>query len=200
MTSFAARLHMPGQTRLPLGVEVDISDERMTLTSGDRELGNWSLKDLDISSMTDGFHIELDDEEVVLRVVESDRFVSELGMVVQRPRPQIQGVINGINGSNGGAVTNGAPNGRVTLAADEQRFDDLRQRISDVAVALTSTDVSPAEAFGQWLRLLKEINVRHGQGAMPTPLYYRLNTQLLDLIPEPPRPRPQPVAQAAVGS
>jgi len=61
----------------------------------------------------------------------------------------------------------------------------MTRRISDIAKALTSDSVSPAAAFAQWLTLLKEINRRHGQGSMPTDLYYRLNTQLLDLIPVP---------------
>jgi hypothetical protein len=66
-------------------------------------------------------------------------------------------------------------------------------RISDIAKALTSDSVSPAAAFAQWLKLLKEINRRHGQGSMPTDLYYRLNTQILDLIPDPaPVPAPKP--------
>ena len=36
--NFSRAIRMPGRTRLPLGVEVDISRERMTLTSGDRVL------------------------------------------------------------------------------------------------------------------------------------------------------------------
>jgi hypothetical protein len=59
-------------------------------------------------------------------------------------------------------------------------------RVSQVSAALNSTSVSPAAAFADWLRLLKEINRRHRQGSMTSDLFYELNTKLLDLIPEPP--------------
>ena len=59
--------------------------------------------------------------------------------------------------------------------------------------------MSPADAFARWLKLLKEINRRHGQGSLPLDQFYRLNTELLDLIPEPepaptvaPAPTPTP--------
>jgi hypothetical protein len=57
--------------------------------------------------------------------------------------------------------------------------------MSGIAKALASDSVTPAAAFTQWLSLLKEINRLHGQGSLPTDLFYQLNTQMLDLIPEP---------------
>lgn len=39
MSSFDGRLHMPGYSKIPLGVDVDITHERMTLTSGQRRIG-----------------------------------------------------------------------------------------------------------------------------------------------------------------
>ena len=184
MSSFDGRLHMPGYSRIPLGVAVDISDERLTLISGERKIGDWSLRDVEVAAMSDGFHIKVDDEEVVLSVTESDRFESELGSVVSASRAVTETVVR----------DRVAPNinrrRRLSLAPDEEDFDDVKRRIADLAVAVTSEDVEPSEVFGRWLRLLKEINLRHGQGAMPTPLYYRLNTQLLEVIPEPARPYP----------
>lgn len=180
MSSFDGRLHMPGYSRIPLGVEVDITDERMTLTSGQRTIGAWSLKEVDIASMSDGFHIKLDDEEVVLSVFESERFASELGPAVRKATPAM-------------AVSSVAANGARTSTrssqvdlSDDEGFDDVKRRIADLSVAVTMDSVAPSEVFGRWLRLLKEINLRHGRAAMPTPLFHRLNTQLLELIPEPP--------------
>ena len=46
MSSFNARLRLPG-SRLPLGVEVDIVHERMTVVSGERTLAEWPLERLD---------------------------------------------------------------------------------------------------------------------------------------------------------
>lgn len=166
MSSFDARLRLPGHSRIPLGVEVDIAGERMILTTGDRKLGDWALKEVDIAAMPDGFHINLDGEDVVLSVADTAKFESELGTVVKRPV-------------------------KVPLRrpSEEERFKDLNQRIEELSDLVTSEEVEPSEVFGRWLRLLKEVNRHHGQGAMTTQLFYRLNTALLDIIPEPPRER-----------
>ncbi len=170
MSSFDARLRLPGHSRIPLGVEVDITDERMTLTTGEKRLGEWPLGEVDIAAMSDGFHIKLDGEEVILSVADIDRFESELGSVVKRPR-------------------------RPTLPRpDQDRFAGIRERIGALREMAESEHVPPSEVFRTWLRLLKEINLHHGQGAMPTQLFYRLNTELLEVIPEPQR---EPVPAAA---
>lgn len=166
MSSFDARLRLPGHSRIPLGVEVDIAGERMTLTTGDRKLGDWALKEVDIAAMPDGFHINLDGEDVVLSVADTAKFESELGTIVKRPRKT-----------------------PLRRPSEEERFEDLRGRIDELSFIVTSEEVEPSEVFGRWLRLLKETNRYHGQGAMTTQLFYRLNTQLLELIPEPPKDR-----------
>jgi hypothetical protein len=173
MSSFDARLRVPGHNKLPVNVVVDIADEVLSVSTGQRKLGDWPLDSLKFSSRSDGFHVKLDDQEIVLSVDDSARFALELGTAgLHRTRTGISRRLSGIT-------------------PDEQ-FEDLKRRIDEVAEAIESESVSPERAFGQWLRLLKDINVHHGQGSMPTPLFYRLNTRLLDLIPVPPRVR-QPV-------
>lgn len=173
MSSFDARLRVPGHHKLPVNVVVDIADEVLSVSTGERKLGDWPLNTLQFSAQADGFHVTLDDQEIVLSVDDSARFALELGNAgLHRVRTGISRRLSGIT-------------------PDEQ-FEDLTQRIDEVAKAIEDESVSPDRAFGQWLRLLKDINVHHGQGSMPTPLFYRLNTRLLDLIPVPPRVR-QPV-------
>jgi hypothetical protein len=178
MSTFTARLRLPGHTRLPLGVEVDILHERMTLTAGDRTVANWPLEELEVASLFDGFHIKVGDEEMILNVADSKRFATELG--IGRPRPEAHH--NGSHRSNGTTVPL-RPLPEAT--ADEEQFYEMKRRISDIAEALGSDSVSPPEALARWLSLLKELNRRHGQGSMPTYLYCQLNSQLLDLMPEP---------------
>jgi hypothetical protein len=197
MSSFNARLRLPGRTKLPLGVEVDIHHERMTLTSGDRTVAAWPLEKLEVDSQSDGFHIKVDGEEMVLNVTDATRFAAELGVDKRSPRPltlvgaeqprsaqpSIMDLHQNRHLRTGGKTISPRPTAETTPHAGP--FEDVQLRISDVAHALTSDSVSPAAAFAQWLNLLKEINSRHGQGSMPTELYHRLNTQLLDLIPLP---------------
>jgi hypothetical protein len=180
VSSYNARLRLPGESRLPLGVAVDITNERITLSAGNRTVADWALGEVDFSSMPDGFHIKVDGEEVVLNVSEATQFADELDAATRRHgRASATAVIGNkpVSSSNGAHATESEPNDPV---------ETLRGRIDEVSVALTSNTVPPAVVFTDWLRLLKEINHRHGQGSMPSDLFFELNTRLLDLIPEPP--------------
>lgn len=203
--SFDARLRVPGQARLPLNVAVEVADEMIRFTSGGKSLGEWPQARVAVEVQSDGFHLTIDDEEIVLTVTDPSGFARALGVSAGRPRPAATDVV-----ANAGAVAvlaerSGAAkskwlSGRLETVSPEEKFADVIERISELKAALTDDAVSPQDVFGRWLRLLKEVNLRHGQGAMPTPLFYRLNTELLDLIPAPPRVNPpQPVAVAVSG-
>ncbi len=167
MSSFNARLRLP-HSKLPLGVEVDISHERMTLTSGERTVAAWPLEKLEVDNLADGFHIKVDGDDFVLNVTDSVKFATEVGI---DKGPDVSE-----NGSNATPVVTKPELGQA---------DEMQRRIAEVTEALTSKTTSPADAFAAWIGLMKEINRRHGQGSMPTDVYYRLNTQLLDLFLEP---------------
>jgi len=202
MSSFNARLRLPGRTKLPLGVEVDIRHERMILTAGDRTVATWPLEEIVITSRSDGFHIKVDGDEVILYVSDSTRFASELGIgrqparrltVVGADQPRHIDLSTKDEPQNSLPQVNEeifAPLPATEITPIRDSMEDMQRRISEIAKALTSDAVSPADAFAQWLALLKEINRRHGQGSMPSAQFYLLNTQLLDLIPEP-APTPQ---------
>ena len=76
------------------------------------------------------------------------------------------------------------------LTEEGLRFPEVRGRIDEVASALTSNSLTPAEAFARWLGLLKEINRELAQGSMPSDVFSELNTRLLDLIPAATEPDP----------
>ena len=197
MSSFAARLRMPGLSRLPMGVEVDIFRERMTVMAGDQIVGDWALEELDIESKSDGFHVAVDGEQIILNVADSIRFAAELGMTGRPPLRLVE--ISAPNLPRNGLASikgqlnyqralNGEPVSSLISAetsSDGGQVEEIRRRISEVAQALASDSVSPAQAFARWLALLKEVNHRHGQGSMTTDRFFELNTELLDLIPGP---------------
>lgn len=191
---------MPGQTRLPLNVVVDISEDRIAITRGDKSLGDWPLGEVEIDVRHDGFHFKLEEEEIILSVSESDRFAGALG-IARRTRAHA-GTLTGEGEpppqQNGSTPANGIAE-RLLKVDPEEQFADVRRRIEELAGDLTDDSVSPSDVFGRWLRLLREINVRHGQGAMPTPLFYRLNTELLDLIPAPPKTKQHQPQAVGVG-
>jgi hypothetical protein len=169
----------------------------MTVTAGDQKVGDWALEELDIESMSDGFHVTVDGEEIILNVTDATRFAAELGITGRRPVRLVE--ISASNLPRNGLASikgqlkyqralNGEPASSLLPAetsSDGGQVDEMRRRISEVAEALASDSVSPAQAFGRWLGLLKEINYRHGQGSMTTDRFLELNTELLDLIPGP---------------
>lgn len=203
--SFDARLRVPGQARLPLNVVVEVADEMLRFTSGGKALGEWPQARVEVDVQPDGFHFTIDNEEIVLTVTDPSGFARALGVGAGRPRKAASeiiadaGAVAVLGEQNGGVRSNGLSS-RLENVSPEEKFVDLMKRISELKAALTDAAVPPEDVFGRWLRLLKEVNLHHGQGAMPTPLFYRLNTQLLDLIPAPPRmPGPQPVAVGVSG-
>jgi len=175
LSSFNARLRLPGHSRLPLGVEVDILNERMTLTAGERTVANWPLDKLEIVVRADGFHIRVDGEEMVLNVTESKSFAAALGVEASPVRP--------IAAAPGQTSTSLRP-AELPQPKDAE-VEDLRRRISEFARDLAADAVPPEDVFARWLRLLKEINRRLGEGSLPTSLFFQLNTHLLELMPEP---------------
>jgi len=71
---------MIGQQGLPLGVEVDLTGDRMTVTAGTNQVANWRLGDISVHSLPDGFHIKAEGEEVILNVGDKTLFATEVGL------------------------------------------------------------------------------------------------------------------------
>lgn len=177
MSLFPARLHLPGQSKLPLSVEVDVSNEWLSVTSGDRPVANLSLETLEVSQSGDGFHIVVDNEEMVLKVADSGGFAEALGVAMESKAGRHANNDSGIN-----ALLN--PESMAHL-----RYEELKGRVAAVRETLMSDLIPPAVAFAKWLYLLKELNRRHGQGNLDTHRFYELNSEALDLMSNPRDPK-----------
>ncbi len=80
MTSFDARLRLVGQPGFPLGVDIDLSGDRMVLTVDGKQLADWSIEEIEVLAWADGFYIEAEGEGVVLNVSDEVTFARELGL------------------------------------------------------------------------------------------------------------------------
>lgn len=80
MASYEAKLRLSGETGPPLGVEIDLTDERLSLRTGDAEVADWSLDEIRVSALVDGFHVRAEGEEIILDVTEDARFALDLGL------------------------------------------------------------------------------------------------------------------------
>lgn len=171
MPAIQARLHVPGQTRLPLSVELDIIDEKVMVRTGDQTLAEWPLGEIEISPQTDGLHIVADNEEIVLNTAEMSLLINQLGL---SPTPAMAKVKAN--------VTVGSRDRQAML---DTLHEELCDRVDLVAESMEDESVPPPSAFGMWLKLLRELNHRHGHGVVPTDLFYEMNSRLLEMIPVP---------------
>lgn len=80
MSAYEATLRLPGDDEAPLGVEVDLTDDRLAIKAGDIEVGDWPRDQIRVSALQDGFHIRAEGEEIVLDVTDDARFAVELGL------------------------------------------------------------------------------------------------------------------------
>lgn len=92
MGQFSASLKVPGDAS-SLPATVDIDDGRMRVASGDHEIGNWALVDIDLTPGPEGVHISAEGEELILQFSESAAFEEAAGLnqhkksIVSLPKP-----------------------------------------------------------------------------------------------------------------
>lgn len=189
---------MPGQTRLPLNVLVEVSDEKLVFTRDDKELGRWPLDEVVVDLRSDGFHLNLGNEQVILSVSDSAGFVGAIAAASRR-RHALDGGGEPVRSGSESEQRKRGLSTRLEAINPEEQLTDIKQRIYEIRAAITDDAVSPPEVFRRWLRLLKELNVRHGQGAIPTAVFYRLNTELLDLLPVPANSPPATTGSEFIG-
>lgn len=181
---FDARLRIPGSTKIPLAVEVDVSRERLTVISGLRELANWPLDSVEVSALSDGFHIRADGEEIVLDVLDSSEFASTLGIAQHRPLRTVSSESARQKYARAGededASGAGDTDPQLTESVSKEQYS---LRIASAGKALTSNSTPPPEAFKLWLNILRELNHELGSGTMSPELFNELNTRALGLMP-----------------
>lgn len=179
MTSFDGRLRVPGQSRLPMGVVVDISDERMKLMRGDRPLGDWPLAEVNVAAAADGFHLDIDGESAVLSVADAESFANQLGITgYQRPTTQQSPADEGLQTP----VEDATVSDRLKKVLPQTDYADIEARLDAIERALRSNEVSPQRAFAHWLDLLNDLSDRHSEGAMPCNVFHRFNKKLIALM------------------
>jgi len=92
MSQFIASLKVPGDAS-SLPATVDIDDGRLRVASGDHEIGNWALVDIDLTPGPEGVHISAEGEELILQFSESAAFEEAAGLnggkksIVSLPKP-----------------------------------------------------------------------------------------------------------------
>jgi hypothetical protein len=68
-----------------MDVVIDLTDDRLRLTAGEFEVGDWSRNELRIQALVDGFHVRAEGEEVILDVTDDAQFALDLGLRSAHP-------------------------------------------------------------------------------------------------------------------
>jgi hypothetical protein len=79
MGQFSASLKVPGDTS-SLPATVNIDDGRLRVASGDHEIGNWALVDIDLTPGVEGVHVSAEGEELILQFGDSAAFEEAAGL------------------------------------------------------------------------------------------------------------------------
>jgi hypothetical protein len=61
-------------------VEVHLDREELTILSSAGELGSWSLADIGVNARSDGFHLRVEGEELLLSTSDDARFAMAIGL------------------------------------------------------------------------------------------------------------------------
>lgn len=80
MRKFDGRLRLLGEHGPGVGIHIDLNQERLHVTSGTVEIGNWDLKEVLILAKEDGFHLRAEGEEVVLTTDDDPGFAVAVGV------------------------------------------------------------------------------------------------------------------------
>jgi hypothetical protein len=80
VSTYEASLKMAGESGPGLPVVIDLRDDRLGITSGDVEIGDWSRQEVRINADTDGIHLRAEGEEIVLDLERDAEFALEIGL------------------------------------------------------------------------------------------------------------------------
>jgi hypothetical protein len=80
MADFEGVLHTSTERDTAIHVVIDLTDERLRLRSGDTEIADWSLDEIQVNALSDGFHVKAEGEEIILDLAEDAEFAVALGL------------------------------------------------------------------------------------------------------------------------
>ena len=79
-------VRMRGDSSPGVSVKVIAEEGRLRLVAGNELVGDWSVSDIGVNALQDGFTIKAEGEEFVLRTEDDVAFATELGVTAVSPR------------------------------------------------------------------------------------------------------------------
>jgi hypothetical protein len=85
MSTYEGSLRIPGDDGPPLAVRIDLTGDRLRVSAGDSEIGNWPKSEIRVNALPDGFHLRAEGEEVLLDITDDAQFAVDLGLRTAPP-------------------------------------------------------------------------------------------------------------------
>ncbi len=80
MADFEGVLRTPTERDTAIRVVIDLTEERLRLRSTDTEIADWSLDEIRVNALSDGFHVKAEGEEIILDLTKDAEFAVALGL------------------------------------------------------------------------------------------------------------------------
>jgi hypothetical protein len=80
MAVYDAQLRLGGANDAPIHVVIDLTDDRLSMMSGEIEVADWPRHEIRVTPMLDGFHIRAEGDEIILNVTDDAHFALDLGL------------------------------------------------------------------------------------------------------------------------
>jgi len=80
LADFEGVLRTPTERDTAIRVVIDLNGERLRLRSGDTAIADWSLDEIRVNALSDGFHIKAEGEEIILDLAQDAEFAVALGL------------------------------------------------------------------------------------------------------------------------
>ena len=85
MSSYEGLLRMQGEDGPGLPITIDLRADRLAISAGDSQIGDWTRDEVRINADTDGIHIRAEGEEIVLELERDAEFAVEAGLKTAPP-------------------------------------------------------------------------------------------------------------------
>jgi hypothetical protein len=80
MTDYEGVLRTPTERDTAIRVVIDLTEERLRLRTTDTEIADWSLDEIRVNALPDGFHVKAEGEEIILDLTKDAEFAVALGL------------------------------------------------------------------------------------------------------------------------
>jgi hypothetical protein len=80
MTDYSGVLRSPTERNTAIRVVVDLTGQRLRLRAGDTPIADWSLDEIRVNALPDGFHLKAEGEEIILDLAQDAEFAVALGL------------------------------------------------------------------------------------------------------------------------